>query len=172
MLLKAARMGVPVVASRTSPTEMAVALAEQLGITVCGYVRPDGLNVYAGDGIVLASQDRPEVTGGAESPEARAYRRGFRQKNKRDDYALDLFQEARACLGDDVARVDQVLRELSRLYNPLADGPIVDLATRARIMGLLGEGRPVEAEALLEARYRLYAPIDDAPRQGPSGPEA
>jgi FdhD protein len=48
MLLKAARMGVPVVASRTSPTEMAVALAEQLGVTVCGYVRPDGLNVYAG----------------------------------------------------------------------------------------------------------------------------
>jgi len=53
MLLKAARMGVPVVASRTSPTEMAVALAEQLGITVCGYVRPDGLNVYAGDGVIL-----------------------------------------------------------------------------------------------------------------------
>jgi FdhD protein len=53
MLLKAARMGVPVVASRTSPTEMAVALAEQLGVTVCGYVRPDGLNVYAGDADVL-----------------------------------------------------------------------------------------------------------------------
>ena len=51
MLLKAARMGVPVVASRTSPTEMAVGLAEQLGITVCGYVRPDGLNVYAGDAV-------------------------------------------------------------------------------------------------------------------------
>ena len=40
-------------ASRTSPTEMAVALAEQLGVTVCGYVRPDGLNVYAGDAVVL-----------------------------------------------------------------------------------------------------------------------
>jgi len=53
MLLKAARMGVPVVASRTSPTEMAVALAEQLGVTVCGYVRPDGLNVYAGDAVIL-----------------------------------------------------------------------------------------------------------------------
>jgi FdhD protein len=53
MLLKAARMGVPVVASRTSPTEMAVALAEQLGVTVCGYVRPDGLNVYTGDAVVL-----------------------------------------------------------------------------------------------------------------------
>jgi FdhD protein len=55
MLLKAARMGVPVVASRTSPTEMAVALAEQLGVTVCGYVRPDGLNLYAGDALMLES---------------------------------------------------------------------------------------------------------------------
>jgi len=56
MLLKAARMGIPVVASRTSPTEMAVALAEQLNITVCGYVRPDGLNLYAGDALTLAAE--------------------------------------------------------------------------------------------------------------------
>src|SRR5262247_898589 len=55
MLLKAARMGIPVVASRTSPTEMAVALAEQLNITVCGYVRPDGLNLYAGQGLLLGT---------------------------------------------------------------------------------------------------------------------
>jgi FdhD protein len=53
MLLKAARMGVPVVASRTSPTEMAVALAEQLNVTVCGYVRPDALNLYAGTALAL-----------------------------------------------------------------------------------------------------------------------
>ena len=53
MLLKAARMGVPVVASRTSPTEMAIGLAEQLNITVCGYVRPDGLNLYAGHAVAL-----------------------------------------------------------------------------------------------------------------------
>jgi FdhD protein len=53
MLLKAARMGVPLVASRTSPTEMAVALAEQLNITVCGYVRTDSLNLYAGAGLLL-----------------------------------------------------------------------------------------------------------------------
>jgi FdhD protein len=51
MLLKAARMGVPLVASRTSPTEMAVGLAEQLGITVVGYVRPDSLNLYAGEAL-------------------------------------------------------------------------------------------------------------------------
>ncbi len=53
MLLKAARMGVPVVASRTSPTEMAVALAEQLNITVCGYVGADALNLYTGTALVV-----------------------------------------------------------------------------------------------------------------------
>lgn len=57
MLLKAARMGVPVVASRTSPTEMAVGLAEQLGITVVGYVRPDSLNLYAGDGLAAPAPE-------------------------------------------------------------------------------------------------------------------
>jgi FdhD protein len=54
MLLKAARMGVPLIASRTSPTEMAVALAEQLGITVAGYVRGDALNLYAGEALDLS----------------------------------------------------------------------------------------------------------------------
>jgi FdhD protein len=48
MLLKGARMGVPLVVSRTSPTEMAVTLAEQLGITVVGYLRHDTFNLYAG----------------------------------------------------------------------------------------------------------------------------
>jgi FdhD protein len=54
MLLKAARMGVPIVASRTSPTEMAVALAEQLNVTICGYVRGDSLNLYSGEHLVLS----------------------------------------------------------------------------------------------------------------------
>ena len=53
MLLKAARMGVPVVVSRTSPTEMAVGLAEQLNVTVCGYVRADTFNIYAGDAVTV-----------------------------------------------------------------------------------------------------------------------
>jgi FdhD protein len=48
MLLKGARMGAPIVISRTSPTEMAVSLAEQLGVTVVGYLRHDAFNVYAG----------------------------------------------------------------------------------------------------------------------------
>jgi FdhD protein len=48
MLLKGARMGTPVVISRTSPTEMAISIAEQLGVTVVGYLRHDTFNVYAG----------------------------------------------------------------------------------------------------------------------------
>jgi FdhD protein len=48
MLLKGARMGTPVVVSRTSPTEMAISIAEQLGVTVVGYLRHDAFNVYAG----------------------------------------------------------------------------------------------------------------------------
>ena len=106
-----------------------------------------------------------------ESPEARAYKRGFRQKNKRDDYALDLFQEARAKLATDPVRVGQILGELSRLYNPLADGPIVDLATRAAIMSRLEAGRTAEAQDLLDRRYQLYAPIDDSERGAPGPSE-
>ncbi len=47
MLGKAAKMGVPVVASRTSPTSRSVALAQAWQITLVGYVRRNGLRVYA-----------------------------------------------------------------------------------------------------------------------------
>jgi FdhD protein len=46
MLFKAAIMGVPVVGSRTSPTNLALAVAERLNITVCGYLRQGSVNVY------------------------------------------------------------------------------------------------------------------------------
>jgi FdhD protein len=46
MLFKAAIMGVPIVSSRTSPTNLALAVAERLNITVCGYLRQGSMNVY------------------------------------------------------------------------------------------------------------------------------
>jgi FdhD protein len=46
MLFKAAIMGVPIVGSRTSPTNLALAVAERLNITVCGYLRQGSMNVY------------------------------------------------------------------------------------------------------------------------------
>jgi FdhD protein len=46
MLFKAAIMGVPIVGSRTSPTHLALSVAERLNITVCGYLRQGSMNVY------------------------------------------------------------------------------------------------------------------------------
>jgi FdhD protein len=46
MLFKAAIMGVPVVGSRTSPTNLALTVADRLNITVCGYLRQGSMNVY------------------------------------------------------------------------------------------------------------------------------
>jgi len=47
MLLKAAEMQVPVVVSRTSPTERAISLARDLGIALVGYARGSRLSVYS-----------------------------------------------------------------------------------------------------------------------------
>ncbi len=47
MLLKSSRMQVPVVVSRTSPTDRAVSLAGDLGITLIGYARGNRLMVYS-----------------------------------------------------------------------------------------------------------------------------
>ena len=47
MINKAARMGCPIVASRTSPTSMSVQLAREWNITLAGYVRRGSMNVYA-----------------------------------------------------------------------------------------------------------------------------
>jgi len=49
MLLKAARMQTPIVVSRSTPTERAVSLARDLGITLIGYARTNRLSVYSGE---------------------------------------------------------------------------------------------------------------------------
>ncbi len=53
MLNKVARMGAPVVVSRTSPTTLSVALAQAWNVTLVGYARRDSLNVYSGEARVL-----------------------------------------------------------------------------------------------------------------------
>ena len=49
MLLKAARMKAPIIVSRTSPTERAISLGHELGITVIGYARNNRLVVFSGE---------------------------------------------------------------------------------------------------------------------------
>jgi FdhD protein len=46
ILIKAAKMGIPVVISRSAPTDLAVELADELGITMVGFAREDRLNLY------------------------------------------------------------------------------------------------------------------------------
>jgi len=59
MMGKAARMGVPFVVSRTSPTSLSVALAEAWNITLVGYARRTSMNVYAGQERVLRDEEVP-----------------------------------------------------------------------------------------------------------------
>lgn len=46
MVAKASLLGISLIASRTSPTDMAVQIGNQLGITLIGYVRGRKFNVY------------------------------------------------------------------------------------------------------------------------------
>jgi len=46
MLQKAARLQVPILISRTSPSSLSIEMAERYGITLIGYARRDRFNVY------------------------------------------------------------------------------------------------------------------------------
>lgn len=98
-----------------------------------------------------------------ESAAERAFKRRFggkeKGRNKRDDYALDLFREASAYL-DDPPRVNAILRELGKLYNPVTNAPIVGLDVRRRVVGMLEAGDRAGAGAMLDECCRLYAPVD------------
>jgi len=50
---KAAVAGIPVVVAVSAPTDLAVAAAERVGMTLVGFVRGGGFNVYAGEERVI-----------------------------------------------------------------------------------------------------------------------
>jgi FdhD protein len=49
---KAAVAGIPIVCAVSAPSDLAVRLAERLGVTLVGFLRGDGFNVYSHDGRV------------------------------------------------------------------------------------------------------------------------
>ncbi len=56
ILLKAARLGIPVIVSPSAPTDLALELAGQLGVTVVGFARGRRMNVYTrGERVVQPS---------------------------------------------------------------------------------------------------------------------
>ncbi|MFQ5895422.1 MAG: formate dehydrogenase accessory sulfurtransferase FdhD [Nitrospinota bacterium] len=67
MLRKGARMGVPFIVSRTSPTDLAIELAKRLGITLVGYLRHNSFNLYSHP--LRMDYERPRQTAGVERGE-------------------------------------------------------------------------------------------------------
>lgn len=48
IVVKIAKMGVPILVSRSAPTSLALELADRIGITLIGYVRGEKMTVYTG----------------------------------------------------------------------------------------------------------------------------
>lgn len=46
MVLKCARMGIPIIMSRTSPSSLGIAIARRAGATLVAYSRPERINVF------------------------------------------------------------------------------------------------------------------------------
>jgi len=46
MVLKCARIGIPIIMSRTAPSSLGLAIADRAGATLIGYARPERLNVF------------------------------------------------------------------------------------------------------------------------------
>jgi FdhD protein len=55
MVLKCARMRIPILMSRTAPSSLGIAIAERAGLTVAAYARPERLNVFNGAQRILDS---------------------------------------------------------------------------------------------------------------------
>jgi FdhD protein len=49
IVVKVAKMGVPILVSRSAPTSLALDLAERVGLTLIGYVRGEKMTVYTGE---------------------------------------------------------------------------------------------------------------------------
>jgi len=54
ILIKAGKMGVPVVVSRSAPTLLSISLAEEIGMTVIGFARAGRMRVFTGEHRVRA----------------------------------------------------------------------------------------------------------------------
>ncbi|MGG1401219.1 formate dehydrogenase accessory sulfurtransferase FdhD [Bacillus salipaludis] len=56
ILLKVAKIGCEVILSKSAPTELALQLAEDLGITTIGFIRNESLNVYTHPGRIVGER--------------------------------------------------------------------------------------------------------------------
>jgi len=61
MVAKGVRLGLPVLASISSPTSLAVEMADALNCTLLGYLRGKSLNVYTHGWRILPEEDEPDA---------------------------------------------------------------------------------------------------------------
>jgi len=59
VVLKAAKIGCPLLLSKSAPTDLALQLADDLGITCVGFIRADTLNVYTHKHRILMDEAAP-----------------------------------------------------------------------------------------------------------------
>lgn len=62
ILLKIAKMNIPVIISRSAPTDLAVKLAHKLGVTLIGFARGKRMNIYTNDWRVSDEKHEREVS--------------------------------------------------------------------------------------------------------------
>lgn len=89
-----------------------------------------------------------------EGGEDRGRGKGFKAR-KREDHALVLIRDLLANL-ENPSQARRLLLELSRYYDPVLGGAIMEVRHQREIMEAIESGRPGDAEALVQARYALY----------------
>lgn len=57
MVLKCARIGIPIIMSRTAPSSLGLAIARRAGVTLAAYARPERLNIFHGPERVVSKSD-------------------------------------------------------------------------------------------------------------------
>ena len=55
ILVKAARRNIPVLISKSAPTDAGIRLADELGVTLIGFVRGNRMNIYANNRRVITT---------------------------------------------------------------------------------------------------------------------
>ena len=56
ILLKIAKRNIPILVSKSAPTNLGVKIANELGVTLVGFVRGKRMNVYANSGRILTQE--------------------------------------------------------------------------------------------------------------------
>jgi DNA-binding GntR family transcriptional regulator len=90
----------------------------------------------------------------SDDPPGESRGKGFRAR-KREDHALVLIRDLVGSLGD-LPRVRDLMRELSRYYDPVLGGAILEVRHQRAIVEALEAGRVEDARALIQDRYELY----------------